>query len=328
MFARAGFDQFSAAETAVAHARLLRTVSALPPGALHTLISALAHAETWLRWPLRTLHIQDGLSDTFERIDPDGSRFGLTSKARRRFQRAVLYDAIADLAVLLGGIDRPDFRRRALAVEGQEILDRERERGPGAIVAGFRMGVYPVIPMALGALGYDVGMIVGGRRLIRAAQALGEQFVPRANRRIQYMNAQDPMVLTRSQERLNSGGVVCTLMELSPIKYAKTTPVKFLDWTISVAYGIPYLSAVTGRPVIPAVLLPERGPRYRLRFLEPVPAPARDRASIFAGTQALYAVLEEQVRRHPEHWVGWTILESHLGIDLGRPVPLRMPAVS
>jgi lauroyl/myristoyl acyltransferase len=80
--------------------------------------------------------------------------------------------------------------------------------------------------------------------------------------------------------------------------------------------------------VVPAVLTSGTGARYRLRFLDPLPVPARDRSSIFAATQALYSVLEEQVRRYPEQWVGWTVLESHLGIDLGRPATLRMPAVS
>ncbi len=328
MLARAGFDQFAAADTAVAHARFLRAVSNLPPRGLHMLMSSLARAETWLRWPLRTLNMLDGVDDTFRRVDPDGARFGLTAEARRRFRRNLLYDGIADLGVLLSGIDKPGFRRRALSIEGQEVLDRERERGPGAIVVGFRMGVYPMIPLALGALGYEAGMIVGGRRLIRAGRTLGEEFAPEASRRLRYMSAQDPLVLARSQEQLNAGNVVCTLMELSPIKYAKTTPVEFLGWTVNVAYGIPYLSAMTQRPVVPALLLSEKGPRFRLRFLEPVRAPARDRASIFRATQALYSVLEEQVRRYPAQWVGWTILESHLGIDLGRPVPFRVPAVS
>jgi lauroyl/myristoyl acyltransferase len=85
---------------------------------------------------------------------------------------------------------------------------------------------------------------------------------------------------------------------------------------------------MTSRPVIPALLLSRGGARFRLRFLDPLPAPARERASILAATQAMYRVLEEQVLRYQEQWVGWTILESHMGIDLGRPVPLPMPAVS
>jgi hypothetical protein len=328
MLARAGFDQFASANAAVSHAGLLRAIGKLPPRRLHALISTVARGETWLRWPLRTLNMLDGVDDTFRRIDPDGARFGLTPAKLRRFRRNLLYNGIADLAVLLSGIDKPGFREGQLTVEGAPVLERQRESGPGAIVVGFRLGVYPVIPLALGALGYDVAMIVGGRRLIRAAQTLGEEFAPEANGRIEYMSAQDPLVLARSLQQLNAGGVVSTLMELSPIKYAKTTPVRFLDWTINVAYGIPYLSAMTGRPVIPALLLSENGARFRLRFLDPLTAPARDRASILAATQALYGVLEEQVLRYPEQWVGWTILESHLGIDLGRPVPLRMPAVS
>lgn len=328
MLARANFDQFASADIALGHARLFRTLGKLPHRQLHALISYAVRAETWLRWPLRTLRMLDGVDDTFRRVDPDGTRLGLTRDVQERFRRSLLYDGVADLAVLINGIDRPGFRQRALTVEGREILDRARESGPGAIVIGFRLGGYPVIPMALGALGYDVRMIVGGKRLIRTGQALGEEFAPEATSRVRYMSAQDPLVLARSLEHLNAGNIVATLMELSPIKYAKTTPVRFLNWTVNVAYGIPYLSAMTGRPVIPALLLSEKGARFRLRFLDPLPAPSRDRASIFAATQALYGVLEEQVRRYPEQWVGWTILESHLGIDLGRPAPFRVPAVS
>lgn len=328
MLARANFDQFASVDVALSHARLLRTIGKLPYRQLHALVSSLTRAETWLRSPLRTLRMLDGVDDTFERIDPDGGRLGLTPEVRRRFRKNLLYDGVADLAVLINGIDNPAFRRRALTVENRDTLDRARESGPGAIVIGFRLGGYPVIPMALGALGYDTSMIVGGRRLIRAGEELGEKFAPQGSRRVRYMSAQDSLVLARSIEGLNAGKVVCTLMELSPIKYAKTTPVQFLDWTINVAYGIPYLSAMTGRPIIPALLLREKGPRFRLRFLEPLAPPSRDRASILAATQNLYSVLEGQVREHPDQWVGWTILESHLGIDLGRPVPFRMPAVS
>lgn len=328
MLARADFDQFAAADVALAHARLFRAVGKLPGRPLHALVSSLTRAETWLRWPLRTLRMLDHVDDTFQRIDPEGSRFGLTQDFRRRFRSNFLYNGLADLAVLINGIDKPAFHRRALAIEGRAALDRERAAGPGAIVAGFRLGAYPVIPLALGALGYDVSMIVGGKRLIRAAQRLGETFSPQANSRIRYFSAQDPLVLARCHQALAAGGLVATLLELSPIKYQKTTSVRFLDWDINVPYGIPYLSAVTQRPVVPALLLPDGPARYRLRFLDPIPPPSRDRASVLATTRDLYAVLEEQVLRYPDQWVGWTILESHLGIDLGRPVPLRMPAAS
>jgi hypothetical protein len=104
MLARAGFDQFASADTAVAHARFLRAICKVPPRPLHALISTLVRAETWLRWPLRTLKMLDGVDDTLRRIDPDGARFGLTPALQRRFRRNLLHDGIADLAVV--GWDR------------------------------------------------------------------------------------------------------------------------------------------------------------------------------------------------------------------------------
>jgi lauroyl/myristoyl acyltransferase len=171
-------------------------------------------------------------------------------------------------------------------------------------------------------------MIVGSNEIMRQAQGLGEEFAPDANERVRYVCAQEPLVLARSLEALNQGSLVSTLMELSSLKFAKTAEVKFLGWTVRVPYGIPYLAAMTKRSIVPAVLMREKGMRYRLRFLEALPAPARDRASIMAATQNLYSVLEREVRHAPEQWAGWTTLESNLGIDLGRPVLNQVPAVS
>jgi lauroyl/myristoyl acyltransferase len=321
VFAAAGFDMAQSAALAVDHARLGRTIGRLPSPVLHRLVSTLARAETWLRWPLRTLHTLDFVDETFQRIDPDGSRFGLTPEVRKRFRRNLLYDGFADLAVLVNKIDSPSFRRQALTVEGEEVFRQLDAAHPGAIVAGFRLGGHPVLPLVLGALGYDTLMIVAGAHLVQMGESIGRSYAPLAASRISYVDARDRFVLARATEALNSGRIVSTLAELSPLRFEKTTEVRFLDWTIRVPYGIPYLSAVTGRPMIPAVLTATRGARYRLRFLKPLPAPLRDRASIFAATQALYDVLDEQVRLYPEQWVGWPVLESHLGIDLGPPAP-------
>ena len=49
-------------------------------------------------------------------------------------------------------------------------------------------------------------------------------------------------------------------------------------------------------------------------------APARDRASIFESTQQLYRVLEKQVLKYPDQWIGWTLLSSHMKIEELRPL--------
>ncbi len=318
MLARARFDQYAAAEFALSHSRLAAALRAIPYPALHRLLAGATWLETWLRWPLKTLKMSDGLAAAFAAIDPDGRRFGLTEEVRRRFWRNRMYLETADLFVLLANLDKAAFRRKAVAVEGHDTLLAVREKGPGAIVLGFRLGVYPLLPLALGAMGYDVTMVVGAEPLAGLGKALGERFAPASARRVRYLSARDPFVLARCREALDGQGLVATLMELSPQQFSRTTAVRFLGWEVQVPYGIPYLAAATGRSIVPAVFLREPGPRFRLRFLEPLPPPS-GKASVLRTAQELYGLLEQQVLRYPDQWVGWTLLKSHLGIDVDRP---------
>jgi hypothetical protein len=326
MLAAAGFNQYSGAEFAVSHARLLRAVGRLPHRPLHRGLLAASWLETWLRWPLKTLNILDRVDATFSALDPDGRRFGLTKQVRDGFRKNLLYHQVPDLLTLLAHLDKPGARQRLLRVENREVLERETAGGPGAIVAGFRIGAYPVVPWALASLGYPVSMIVGTEQLAGAGRSLGREFIPRLAERVRFFQAKDPLVLASCLNDLNAGGVACTLAELSPIEFAKTTEVQFLDWRIQVPYGIAYLSAMTKRNVIPAILTREPGPRFRLRFGEPLPAPARDSASIRAATQELYRALERRVLQFPEQWIGWTLLGSHMGIELDS-TPQTAPAI-
>jgi hypothetical protein len=328
MLARADFNQTSRANFAVSHARLFKTIGQLPYKPVHKALLGLAWLETWLRWPLRTLKILDSIDETFSLIDIDGQRLGLNKKVRAGFRKNLLYYQVSDLVTLLTSLDKPDFRRRALVIENEEVLLRERERGPGAIVAGFRIGAYPVIPWVLGSLGFPVSMIVGSNSLVEMGRSLGGEFLPGLNRRIRFTSARDPRVLARSLDILNGGGLACTLAELSPIEFAKTTEVQFLDWTIQVPYGIAYLGAATGRSIVPAIPKREAGPRFRLRFGEPLPPPARDRESIRETTQELYRTLEQEVLRSPEQWIGWPLLASHMGIDLDSGAATQIPEIS
>lgn len=271
MLARADFDQRSRANFAISHARLLGAVGRVPYGPLHKVLLGLTWLETWLRVPLWTLKMLDGVDETFSILDPDGQRFGLTKEVRAGFRKNLLYFQICDLVTLLACLERPGFRRRALVVENKEVLLRERERGPGAIVAGFRIGAYPVVPWALASLGFRVSMIVGGSPLVEMGRGLGGTFLPASTERIRFISARDPRVLTSCLDDLNTGGLACTLLELSPVEFAKTIEVQFLGWTIQVPYGIAYLGAATGRSIVPAVLTREAGPRFRLRFGEPLP---------------------------------------------------------
>lgn len=328
MLARANFQPYQASQLVLGNSRALRALRRVPYPYLHKALVTGAWLETWLRWPLKTLKLTDSLSETFATVDPGGRRLGLTPEVQRRFRDHQLLLDIPDLAVLLLNLDDRRFRRKALRVEGIDHLTQEMQRGPGAIVIGFRIGPYPVIPLVLSGLGHDVSMIVSSEPVVDAGQAMSEQYAPGLSRGIRYISSLDRGVLTQARRDLDEGRLVSTLLELSPFTYAKTTPVRFLGWETQTAYGIPYLAAMTQRSIVPLVITRERGPRYRMRFLEAIPPPSPQRSAVLETTQTLWSVLEQQVLKHPEQWIGWTRLQSQLGIDLTQPsvTPAHAPS--
>ena len=327
MFALARFNQFATGTYALSNARFFRSLTRLPPGTIRRALQSVTWMETWLRWPLATLKLGDSIDATIAAIDPHGDRFGFTADTRRRFKRNVMYNQLPNLISLMAVLDREHPRRQTLKVHGAEILERECEAGRGAIVVGFRTGPYPAFPWALAAAapGRNVVMIVSSDLLARLGEKLGASFISGLGERVTFLSAMDSGVLAKCFRTLKEGGIVATLLELSPVEFARTTPVDFLDWRIEVPYGLSYLSALTSRPVIPAALTQRRGARFRLRFREPVPAASRDQASLCLQTQQLYAELERHVLSVPEQWIGWVLLRSNMGIELpvtgGGPLP-------
>jgi lauroyl/myristoyl acyltransferase len=330
MFARADFNQYAAGDYAITNAGLLSALRRLPPSAVRSGLLGAAWLETWLRWPLATLKLGDVIDETLDAIDPRGDRFGLTPRVRTRIKRNVLYNQLPDIVAIMNTLDRPQFRRKTLSTRGQEVLEEECANGPGAIVCGFRTGPYPAFPWALAAAapGREVLMIVGTEHLAELARRLGRTFMSDLSQRVSFVSAQDAGVLARSFGVLKQGGIVATLLELSPVEFARKTPVRFLDWVVEVPFGFSYLSAMTGRPVIPAALASRKAARYRLSFGRPVPAAERSHDSIAQQTQELYTELERRVRRAPEQWVGWLLLESNMGIKLPVLNSRPLPAVS
>jgi lauroyl/myristoyl acyltransferase len=328
MFARSGFNPYVASDFATANAGLIRALRRVPPGMVRAGVFSVAFFETWLRWPLATLHIGDRIDADLEAADPGGVRLGLTDAQRTAIKQNILYGQVADLYALMNAIDTPRLRTRALEVRGQEVIDRQRERGPGAIVVGFRTVTHPAFPWALASAAGEVSFIVGSRHLAALGERLGSTFIRRTSERVHFLDAQDTGVLARSLSALKAGGTVATLLELSPLPFQRTTPVEFLGMTIDVPYGVSYLSAMTGRPVIPAWLARRRGTLFRLSFGEPVPAPARNPAAIKAQTQQLYSELERRVRRTPEQWIGWTLLQPNAAPELDTLKTSPAPALS
>jgi lauroyl/myristoyl acyltransferase len=280
-------------------------------------MSSFIWTETWLRYPLATLKMLDRIEETFDQLDPDGTRFGLSKKVVNRHNDHLLYKDVPDLFTLFTRLEDKRFRRRALRYEALDVLMREVDEGPGAIVAGFRVGVFPALPWALATLGRDVTMMVGHPKFVELGTGSGGTLLPRLTKRIEFANARDPRVLALCARALDGGGIASTLVEMSGLEYEKTTKVRFLDQEIDAPYGLSYLSAVTRRSIVPAVLTRADGPVFSLRFGEPLPPPERNREAVKAGAQDVYDALEGFVRHFPDQWAGWTELTRETGVDAG-----------
>lgn len=271
-------------------------------------MAAGVRAETWLRYPLWALNTSDALEEMFAELDPGGKTFGLNKRVLDRYRKNFLYNEIADMVTLLMYIDDPRFRSKVIRFDGDDALRDEIRAGPGVILAGFRLGAYICLPWALGRIGVPVLMIVGDDEFAQMGRDLGEAFAPESSATLTFMRAKDPLVLARSQAVLNDGGMICTLVGLSPLEYEKTTEVELLGKKLDVAYGLPYLAAVTGRKIVPVALTRADGPRFTLRFDTPIPPPTRESASVREGTQVLYDALQRMVLSFPDQWAGWTSL--------------------
>jgi lauroyl/myristoyl acyltransferase len=316
LLSRAAFKQKERTNLALARRGVIRVAARLPYGVVHRLIVSAIRAETWLRYPLWALNVSDAMKETFDELDPDGGLFGLSEKVRRRYRDNFFYNEIADLVTLFMYSDDERFQSKAMRVENEDALRDAIREEPGAIVAGFRLGSYVGLPWALGRFGVPVLMIVGDDAFARMARELGDAFAPESSATLKFVRAKDPLVLAKSQAVLNEGGIVSTLIDLSPIEYEKTTEVELLGKKLNVAYGLPYLAAVTGRKIVPAALTRAKGPRFKLRFGTPLEPPARDSASVRAGAQRLYDELGRMVLRFPDQWIGWqTLRGSGAGSD-------------
>lgn len=320
-----GFRAVAGANFVADKPGLVGLAKRVPYGLTHRLMSSFIWLETWLRYPLATLKMLDRIEETFDELDPDGQRFGLNERARKRHKSHLLYKDVPDMFTLFTQMESRKFRRKALRYENQEALLKEALRGPGAIVAGFRLGAFPALPWAVATLGRDVTTMVGHPGFVDLGLGAGGKLLPRLTERVHFAYARDPRVLARCMRELDAGGIVSTLVEMSGLEYEKTTKVRFLDWEIDAPYGLSYLSAVTRRSIVPAVLTRADGPRFTLRFGEAIPPPSRDREAVKAGTQDVHSALEHFVRRFPDQWAGWSHLRTHMGIDVDQP-PAPAPA--
>jgi lauroyl/myristoyl acyltransferase len=215
------------------------------------------------------------------------------------------------------------FRSGHIEIENFDAIEEAAADGRGAIVAGFHLGPHAALPLLLAQLGHDVAVVAPST--LGARRRLAEGCLPDATSRITWLDAGDTRLLARARSALRKGALLVAFTDLPEREPLLTADVTLLGRTVRGSTALPYLSSITGAPIVPACLTRGPGPRVALRLDAPLPAPARDEASLQETAQALFHVAERRLLEHPEQWLGWTALHE---ATMRQPTPAVAPSAS
>jgi len=185
-----------------------------------------------------------------------------------------------------------------IAFANPALLDAALAKGKGVILFGTHFGNWELLDAGLAAAGYPLTVYTGGQRnalvdgqINEIRKATGQATVPR-----------HPGGARDLLRALKAGRIVALAADQH--ESTKRHYVAFFGQPVSVAAGPYQLARHTGAPVLFANTV-RTGPfRYRCAFeLLVAPDPERDEElDLLEFTQRAFALLERDVRAHPEHY--------------------------
>jgi D-glycero-D-manno-heptose 1,7-bisphosphate phosphatase len=187
-----------------------------------------------------------------------------------------------------------------VTVEGRDRYDESLKKGRGVILLAAHFGAWELMPMVIGALGYPLTVV--GRPLDNPF--LNEWIVRyRARLCARVLNSKDRSTVHELLSALRRGESVGILGDQHVVG-DRGVYVEFFG-RLAYTHKIAALAAAkTGASVVPVFMIAEGAERYRFVFERPI-VPARTghrEEDAVAHTQAMTRVLEEYIRRYPDHW--------------------------
>lgn len=223
-------------------------------------------------------------------------------------RRSVLADSFANLArsfvelALLGREDAEQLRR-LVSVEGLEHLEKARQQSETGGVIGLsgHFGSWELLAAAMVAHGLPVTLVERTRdnpqieELVRSLRGQGgSELFPRGS-------------AARSALRALREGKIFALLYDQNCSREEGVFVPFFGRLACTRSGPPRIAMHTGAPVLP--VFAERlagGARHRVRIhpaLELLPAGDDREAAIRENARRMTRVIEEEIRRIPDHWI-------------------------
>lgn len=208
-----------------------------------------------------------------------------------------------------------------------DTLERARDGGSPMIFCTYHVGSYRLINFILDSFNIPFSLVVDNdfaseqqETVLKVAQEFRESPFAVGPGELEIINAEEATGALKALRRLKQGKSLLLYIDgntgvgghtASSDKYLA---VDFLSHSLNARKGIAYLSHIANVPIVPILCVRTGWLDRRIDLCEPiVPDLEIDRGAYCQRTtQALFAKLEEYVRRYPQQWEGWMYVHKFI----------------
>lgn len=192
------------------------------------------------------------------------------------------------------------------------------------IFCTFHTGSYWLLINWLGRQNKDFSVLVR-QELYEKQTALFGQYYESMKERFQItsqvniLNAEEPGILRRLAREVKEGRSLVVYLDGNTGSGSsdENTKVNFLGREIEVRKGIPYLSYLTGVPMIPVLQYRKKNYKNVLEFGQAIrPNKQQTRESFNQESlQSIYDIFGKHIAVYPEQWEGWNYIHTSLVLE-------------
>lgn len=192
------------------------------------------------------------------------------------------------------------------------------------IFCTFHFGSYWLLVNWLGRQNRDFSILVRQELFEQQSKLFGQYYQNMIERfgitsKVNILNAEEPGILLKLAREVKNGRSVVVYLDgnTGSGKPEENTQVNFLGRNIEVRKGIPYLSYLTGVPIVPVIQYRKKNYKNVLRLCKPLLATKGQSREEFSeeSLQFIYDIFGRHIKSYPDQWEGWNYIHTSLILD-------------
>ncbi len=204
-----------------------------------------------------------------------------------------------------------------------EVSMVTRNKSP-FIFCTFHFGSYWLLINWLGRQNRDFSILVRQELYEQQSVLFGQYYQNMMDEfgitsKVNILNAEEPGILLKLAREIKNGRSLVVFLDgnTGSGKPEDNTQVNFLGRKLEVRKGIPYLSYLTGVPIIPVIQYRKKNYKNVLRLGKPLtPDPGQSREAFNEKSlQFIYDIFGRHIKSYPDQWEGWNYIHTALILD-------------